>query len=563
MTKKENIEQANFQHDIVTHKTTIKLLLDSIPLGLVLLNKKRQVVYSNKLFYTMTKHGDLIGKRPGEIFHCIHHLNGDDGCGTTKFCKNCNAYKSISNALQGIENTEECYIVTDHGDTSTNINIKVKSSKYIIDEEEFILFTIEDISDIKKDEKTLHLFFEYIKSGVVIYRAINGGGNFVIEYFNEMAEKIENVKKENVIGKEVIDAFPGIIEFGLLDVIKEVYKTGVAQDFPISFYTDSVIKGWRENSIFKLPSGEIAVVYIDATEKKKAEYELRVAKDRLNSIFHGVQTAIIIIDPESHTIIDINKKGEEMIGLPNEKIVGNICHKFICPADCGNCPITDLNLQIESSEKLLIRSDGKEIPILKTVVIEMIGNRPMLIESFIDISERKKLEQILKDQSLIDSLSEIGNRRAMEYNFEKVLKHSNRNNEEFSIIMIDIDFFKKYNDEYGHISGDSCIKEIAKTIKANIFKPLDAVFRYGGEEFLVILPNTNKSDVLIVSERLRKAVESLKIPHKLSTVNKFVTISLGAYCKQEKNSMEIKDIIKEADINLYKAKEKGRNGFFI
>jgi len=113
--------------------------------------------------------------------------------------------------------------------------------------------------------------FESTKDGVAVYRAIDDGEDFIFLDFNIAAEKIEHVKREDLIGKRITDIFPGVKDFGILDVLKRVYRTGKREYFPTRFYRDNRISGWRENSVYKLPSGEIVAVYSDETARKQSE----------------------------------------------------------------------------------------------------------------------------------------------------------------------------------------------------------------------------------------------------------------------------------------------------
>ncbi len=115
--------------------------------------------------------------------------------------------------------------------------------------------------------------------------------------------------------------------------------------------------------------------------------------DVFSLVFKEIQAGIIIIDPATHTIIDANPRAEALIGLPREKIVGNMCHSFVCPAQLGKCPITDLNKTIDNTERVLISAKGEKIPILKTVAKASMNGKEYLIESFVDIIDRKKAEE--------------------------------------------------------------------------------------------------------------------------------------------------------------------------
>jgi PAS domain S-box-containing protein len=128
-------------------------------------------------------------------------------------------------------------------------------------------------------------------------------------------------------------------------------------------------------------------------------------REELQAIFDKIQTGVVIIDPESHAILDINPIAASLIGRGKDEIVGRVCHQFICPAERGRCPITDLGQVIDNSERVIIAKDGTRIPILKTATHARVGERDVLIESFIDIRDRKVAED--RRCALIGYVSEI------------------------------------------------------------------------------------------------------------------------------------------------------------
>jgi PAS domain S-box-containing protein len=132
---------------------------------------------------------------------------------------------------------------------------------------------IRDITERRRAEAQFHELFETMPSGVAIYEAVEDGNDFVFKRFNSAGEKIEGIGRESVIGHKVTEVFPGVEELGLLDVFKRVWETGRPEYHPISMYQDNRIVGWRENRIFKLPSGEIVTVYEDVTAQKEAQKE--------------------------------------------------------------------------------------------------------------------------------------------------------------------------------------------------------------------------------------------------------------------------------------------------
>jgi PAS domain S-box-containing protein len=131
----------------------------------------------------------------------------------------------------------------------------------------------------------------------------------------------------------------------------------------------------------------------DISGRKQAERALRESEERLRAIFDSVQAGIVIVDKKEHVILDVNPAAARMIGASVRRLIGNRCHKFICPAEEGRCPITDLMLDVDNSERVLLKADGTSIPVLKTVVPMVIDNREVLLESFIDLTKFKESEE--------------------------------------------------------------------------------------------------------------------------------------------------------------------------
>ena len=135
------------------------------------------------------------------------------------------------------------------------------------------------------------------------------------------------------------------------------------------------------------------VVLSDITERKRAEESLRESEDYLKTLLDSIHAGILVIDAETHKIVDANSFALEMTGLNKEQLLGHVCHEYVCLAEIGRCPVTDLRQTVDSSEQILIKANGKQIPILKSVAPIVRKDRKYLIESFIDIAERKQIEK--------------------------------------------------------------------------------------------------------------------------------------------------------------------------
>jgi diguanylate cyclase (GGDEF)-like protein len=165
------------------------------------------------------------------------------------------------------------------------------------------------------------------------------------------------------------------------------------------------------------------------------------------------------------------------------------------------------------------------------------------------------------NMTIIDSLTGIYNRRYFDGHLKKVLKSLARTNNSLSFLMIDIDWFKKYNDAYGHDSGDTCLRTVASALAQCITRDEDFVARYGGEEFVVVLPNTDKFGVHLVAQKMLARVRNCNIPHKTSDTAPFVTISIGATTGIVNHFQLEINYIKTADKALYESKKNGRNRY--
>ncbi len=174
----------------------------------------------------------------------------------------------------------------------------------------------------------------------------------------------------------------------------------------------------------------------------------------------------------------------------------------------------------------------------------------------------RKLEErnaILQRLSVLDGLTGIANRRHFDEILRQEWKRGHREAWNLAVIMIDIDFFKKYNDNYGHQGGDDCLKKVASTLSNTLHRPGDFIARYGGEEFVVLLPNTDAEGAAVIAEHMRSNIEAQDISHALSGVAKHVTISLGVASVAPDDGTAPEDLIARADSALYKAKAEGRN----
>jgi diguanylate cyclase (GGDEF)-like protein len=186
------------------------------------------------------------------------------------------------------------------------------------------------------------------------------------------------------------------------------------------------------------------------------------------------------------------------------------------------------------------------------------GKLIAIVETLRDMTEQKLAELALQNLAHKDGLTGVANRRSLDEKLALEWKCSRRSSQPLSVLLCDVDDFKRYNDTYGHPRGDDCLRSIAGAISATVFRPADLVGRYGGEEFAIIMPDTDLVGAQAVGHRLCEAVRELQLPHEHSAL-RFVTISVGvASCVATATEFP-ESLVSAADAALYQAKHAGRN----
>jgi len=175
-----------------------------------------------------------------------------------------------------------------------------------------------------------------------------------------------------------------------------------------------------------------------------------------------------------------------------------------------------------------------------------------------ELEEKNEKLELL---SSLDGLTGLFNRRYFDDNLLKEWKQASRDKTPLSLLIVDIDYFKNYNDCYGHLEGDICLRKVAQALYESLLRPTDIVARYGGEEFTAILPNTGSEGAIKVAQRMMDYVVQLDIDHKESSVADMVTVSIGASSVFPTGKLAVTSLLDRADKALYEAKENGRNTY--
>ncbi len=193
---------------------------------------------------------------------------------------------------------------------------------------------------------------------------------------------------------------------------------------------------------------------------------------------------------------------------------------------------------------------------LQAYAVEVERNNQALTEVRRQLEDKNRL---LERLSSLDTLTGIANRRRFDAALRQEWRRSSREETPLSLLFCDIDYFKRFNDTYGHQAGDACLVRVAHTMEESLNRPADLAARYGGEEFVALLVDTEREGARLLAERIRERIESLQLEHRASTVAPVLTVSLGVATSQPRPAQPAEDLVSWADRALYRAKQGGRN----
>ncbi len=357
----------------------------------------------------------------------------------------------------------------------------------------------------------------------------------------------------------------------------------VLQDFPIvisvAIPEDEILNTWHDDRNFDLLlGGAVSAVLIGLAMVLSMQFRKRAAMARMLSerergyrlLAENVEDVVTRVDTKGNRLY-ISPSIEKLLGWTPSEIIQQSSYSNIHPAhrDMVKSLIEKLSPEKPTitCEYITRRRDGSHVWVEAQMNFIQGIDEPNgeIVAVIRDISKRKVAEEQLvaaneqlKSLSETDTLTGVANRRRFDRAFEGEFKRCQRSGSQLSVLFIDIDKFKAFNDTYGHLAGDDCIRRVAQALAFDLKRPGDLVARYGGEEFAVLLPETGPGNAEVVAETIRKAVADLAIPHQGSQ-HGCVTISVGvAGGKCDARSSTI-SMMAAADGALYVAKEKGRN----
>ena len=387
--------------------------------------------------------------------------------------------------------------------------------------------------------------------------------------YNKSAAGIFGYTAEEVIGKLHAKLLypPG----GAKEVRDYIYSSeyGPHGDL-VDFETEILRKNGKKApirlccSVLRENGKEIGYIgfFTDISVRLSLQAKFLESEERFRGIFESARDAIVSVGEDGNVAM-ANRAAQELLGYGEENLSGMEAIRLFPPrlaAYWKELSVYASRLGPGSERRNIeipvLSKSGAEIPVQLTLAEKIVRGQRIQTAILRNISDRKALEEELRLQSITDTLTELYNRRHFHSLAQNEAERALRNRVPFSVLLMDVDRFKQYNDAFGHDEGDKVLRALGEEIRKN-FRTMDTGFRHGGEEFLVLLPDTTAEAAIIPAERLRKrfsAIPFLPNPHMEP---RKVTLSIGV--AEFRPGLSIDDLVRSADRAMYAAKNGGRN----
>lgn len=372
--------------------------------------------------------------------------------------------------------------------------------------------------------------------------------------FNRACEELTGYTAAEVIGQSAYELLvpPGGAQEARVQ-LHQLFAGGDPGEFEQHWMTrsgeDRVI--WCAGKVLQNEDGEPAFAIFtgtDVTERRLVEAEMKARERRLRAIVESVPTGMLLIDRQTHTVVDANPATATLVGLPREQIIGKPCRQFLRCADQQDaCPLDRLGTEPVRTDLTLLSAAGKEIPVRRTVTRVMAEGHEQLLESFIDITEQKHMEEELRNLAMVDEVTGLYNRRGFLNLAQKEIDLSLRLNRGMILMSLELEGLKHINDTWGHREGERAIKAAAHILR-EAFGQTGLVACIGGDEFVVLAPEYVGMDIPLLTARLNRHVETYNCTVRR---NYEIRFHMGAVRLNPAQPRTLTDLLNQADTLMY------------
>ncbi|WP_071189942.1 diguanylate cyclase [Trichormus sp. NMC-1] len=410
----------------------------------------------------------------------------------------------------------------------------------------------------------------------------------IVSFWNSCLENWTNISREEILGKNLFLYFPHLNCQNYVEQLNQTLQSGKVTVFSPQLYPHFLTCLTKEGRFRSLQVTATPIVStkntgfdallcmqeitnsLDLCHQCLTAQNLQPSQVTYPQMFEKNRAVQILIDPLTLEIFDANPAASQFYGYGREVLQQKKLSDLTVLVDGSPLPKKAVKQFAYPGNFLyfhqLASGEIRQVEIYSSRI--NIERKNLLYCIISDLTERLQVEATLRQANSelrrlvnLDGLTQIANRRCFDAVINLEWQRLQREKTPLSLILCDIDYFKSYNDCYGHPAGDECLRKIAQAIARTCKRPADLVARYGGEEFAVLLPNTPLEGAVYFAQQIQQQIASLSIPHHHSSVSDYVTLSMGIASMVPVPDYSLEYLIKNADISLYAAKNQGRNTY--
>jgi two-component system cell cycle response regulator len=364
---------------------------------------------------------------------------------------------------------------------------------------------------------------------------------------------------------------PGMDGF---ETCRQLKANPVTQPIPVLFMSarngqDDVVQGFELGAVDyiskPLRMAEVCARVRTQLQIRYATESQQEQAERLRTIVNNMAEGLLIIEPDGR-IQFTNPACDSYLGYMAHELAGKSISDLLNPLVAqeyleyfSRYTASPETAHSHGTREVIIRHRTGKSVCMDLTLTPMFLRQPLFIGLLHDITHHKMSEDALQRAAMIDPLTKIANRRHFDSFLEKEWQRAMRNGSALSLVVLDVDHFKLYNDTLGHAAGDVCLQQVAQAISTHALRVTDLAARYGGEEFVLLFAETEADSAYLLAESIRAHVEALQLPHPKSPTSAWITVSIGVATMHPQPADNIETLFVAADRAMYVAKEGGRN----